>query len=295
MMADLRQSLEYAKHLEFLGWKIEKINGVYIFIRQFPLIGSIVKIQRPEKAPEIGKMMSLIKKYRPLQIIFEPSQQDSPAERDPAPRDETARQLVSKYGFKKSKSPYLPTKTIHIDLTCSEKKIFSNFSSAKRRAIRKAVKNKVIIKQGKDIENLTALKNTQNGFLGRFLRIDKQFKALWQAFRPQKAVLLLATAPEVQKPVAGLLILFYDQMAYYYQAVSTKQGNQLAAPGLLVWEALKIAKKKGSKVFDFEGIYDSRFPQKAWHGFTKFKMGFGGEVKEYPAMMTKINFPPFCG
>jgi len=295
---DLRQSPEYAKYLEFLSWQVEEINEGQIFIKQFPLIGSIIKVQRPEKVPEVEKTMSLIKKYRPLQIIFEPSEQIS----------KKTSQSWEKAGFKQSRSPYLSTKTIHIDLTQSEEKIFANFSSAKRRAIRKAIKNEVIISQGKDIESLITLKNAQNGFLGHFLRIDKQFRALWQAFRPQKASLLLAFSdarhPELVSGsrgipnqvrndvlLAGVLLLFHDKIAYYYQAASTKQGNQLAAPSLLVWEALKIAKKKGSKVFDFEGIYDPRFPRKAWHGFTKFKMGFGGEIKEYPAMMTKINFP----
>jgi len=270
---DLRQSPEYAHYLELLGWQVEKINNCQIFIRQFPLIGSIVKIQRPENLSSIGELFAVIKRYRAFQITIEPLQR------------------VSKYGFKKSKSPYLPTKTIQIDLTQSEEKIFANFSSAKRRAIRKAIKNKVTIKQGKEIEGLIALKNTQNGFLGRFLRIDKQFKALWQAFWPKKAILLLAYSTfSACVPSAGLLLLFHDKIAYYYQAASTNQGNQLAAPSLLVWEALKIAKKKRCKIFDFEGIYDSRFPQKDWHGFTKFKMGFGGEEIAYPPPLVKTSF-----
>ena len=48
---------------------------------------------------------------------------------------------------------------------------------------------------------------------------------------------------------------------------------------VLVWEAFKLAKKRGCQIFDFEGIYDERFPKAgtAWKGFTKFKEGFGGE------------------
>ena len=34
---------------------------------------------------------------------------------------------------------------------------------------------------------------------------------------------------------------------------------------------------RGLKIFDFEGIYDQRFPKlnKGWIGFSNFKKGFG--------------------
>jgi lipid II:glycine glycyltransferase (peptidoglycan interpeptide bridge formation enzyme) len=57
----------------------------------------------------------------------------------------------------------------------------------------------------------------------------------------------------------------------------------------LVWEALKLAKKRGCRIFDFEGIYDERFPKAAasWKGFTKFKEGFGGEKIVYLENFTR--------
>ena len=62
-------------------------------------------------------------------------------------------------------------------------------------------------------------------------------------------------------------------------AASSDSGNKNFAPTLLVWEAILLAKKLKLKAFDFEGIYDERFPKAAesWKGFTKFKEGFGGE------------------
>ena len=139
------------------------------------------------------------------------------------------------------------------------------------------------------------------GFLGKILKVDKQFKALWQAFWPKKTALLLAyPSPGVPGatfsallPFAGLLLLFHDQIAYYYQAASIKLGKKLAASSLLVWEALRLSKKKGCKTFDFEGIFDPRFPQKSWLGFTKFKKGFGGREIVYPPSLTKTFFNNF--
>ena len=48
-MIDIRQSKNYADYLSQLGWIIEGIDGVNYYIKKFPLIGSVIKIQRPEK------------------------------------------------------------------------------------------------------------------------------------------------------------------------------------------------------------------------------------------------------
>lgn len=49
------------------------------------------------------------------------------------------------------------------------------------------------------------------------------------------------------------------------------------------------AKKRGCKIFDFEGIYDERFPNKSWLGFTHFKKSFGGYEVSYPGTYTKTR------
>jgi lipid II:glycine glycyltransferase (peptidoglycan interpeptide bridge formation enzyme) len=47
----------------------------------------------------------------------------------------------------------------------------------------------------------------------------------------------------------------------------------------------------GCKIFDFEGIYDSRFPIKSWLGFTHFKKQFGGNEIAYPGCYIKFRLP----
>jgi len=84
------------------------------------------------------------------------------------------------------------------------------------------------------------------------------------------------------KPLAGALFLFNKDKSHYWEAASTRKGNRLSAPSLLVWEGIKIARQKGCKIFDLEGIYDERFPNKSWLGFTHFKKEFGGKQVEFP-------------
>lgn len=176
-------------------------------------------------------------------------------------------------------SPFIPTKTILIDLKAPEEVIFQRFSEAKRRAVRRADKNNIVIKESQNIRDLIAIKNKSGGFFGFIVTwgIDK----LWPIFAPKNAAILLAHEKDV---VGGVLLLFWKKTAYYWIAGATKKGKKLFAPTLLVWEALKLSKQRGCTKFDFVGIWDERLPKygKEWKGFTKFKEGFGGKEMYYP-------------
>jgi len=100
---------------------------------------------------------------------------------------------------------------------------------------------------------------------------------------PDHATILLAYT-DTHKLVGGILLVFWEKTAYYWIAGATKQGKKLFVPTILVWEALKAAKRRGAKQFDFVGVWDERKPNEHhdWLGFTKFKEGFGGVPFYYP-------------
>ena len=113
---------------------------------------------------------------------------------------------------------------------------------------------------------------------------------IWPIFAPKHAAILLAYREKGQETrdrkdcVGGILLLFWDNIAYYWIAGATHEGKKLFAPTLLVWEAITLAKKRGSRLFDFVGVWDERLPNENnnWKGFTKFKEGFGGTELYYP-------------
>jgi len=144
---DLRQSQEYAKYLKSIGWLVEKINEDYIYIRRMPLTPlSILKVQRPQKIP-FKKINQLAKKHRAVAVYLEPLVTSHPLRRNLAKRASQ----VTKYGYRLHKSPYLPTKTISIDLTQSEEKILAQMKKDARYAIRKAKKKTVQLIKVKDL------------------------------------------------------------------------------------------------------------------------------------------------
>ncbi len=269
---EIQQSSLYAKYLQGLGWQIPKVNGFYVFIKKFPLIGGFAKIQRVPKLPKKKALLSLLARYNVRRIIVEP---DASIKQTQFTHWCTS---LSKH-MKFLMSPYLATKTNIIDLTVSEKDMFQRFSETKRRAVRRAQKNNLQIYKSTNIKEFIKIKNKSAGFLGFITTTG--IKPLWNIFSPNHATILTD-----KKHLAGVLLLFWDKTAYYWLAGATKSGKKLFAPTLLVWEALKLAKKKGCKRFDFVGVWDERLPQKnrQWKGFTRFKEGFGGKSLYYPIL-----------
>ncbi len=70
----------------------------------------------------------------------------------------------------------------------------------------------------------------------------------------------------------------------------TPTGYQTNANYLLVWEGLNWAKRNRFKVWDFDAIYDQRYPKlhKSWKKFTEFKSRFHGKKIEYPPPQIKF-------
>ncbi len=278
-MTDIRQSPQFANFMKALNWKVEKIGAVNVFLKKFPFLGFFAKISRPPETLTSGEILNFIKKQRIFRLKVSP---------DVLITDKNYNLIRKKFlknGFKIENSPFTPTTDIFIDLTKKEEEIFDEFQPSKRRGVRRAIKNGVIVKESSSYEDFIKIRKKQYAPMG-FLLVN-EMKKLWENFYPENASLLLAY--KSQKPVAGILLLFYEKIAYYWYASALAQGKKLFAPTLLVWEALKLSQKRGCKTFHFEGIYDGRFPKAAssWRGFTKFKEGFGGEKVIYMENFTR--------
>jgi len=279
-MKDIRQSPKWANYLQSLGWKAEKIDGVTCFYKKLPLSGLMVKIQRPEKLP-LKQVEKFTQKHKTFLLKIEP-------------KDEKHAQILLKNGFKLSRFPLSPPKTIIIDLKKSEDQLLSQMHPKTRYNTKIALRNGIKAEISNDFEAfrkvwLESQKRKKISFA-----TTSQMEKFWQVFK-EDCYLILAKDKKGEV-LAGILMPIYDQIAYYLYAGSTKEGNKLFAPTLVTWEALKIAKQKGAKVFDFEGIYDERFKgaTSGWQGFSRFKKSFGGKEVSYSGAFFK-TYPSILG
>lgn len=262
-MIDIRQTEEYKNYLSTIGWQVERIENTNYFIKKLPLIGSIIKIQRPQRV-DLSVIEKLAKKYKAFQIILEPKEQ------------------INSRGFKLSKSTYLPSKTLQIDLLKSSEKIFANLKKDAKYALHKTERTEI-----KETKNIQEFRNIWTRAVGlkRYIPPLAHLESLKKAFG-KKALFLTDKGKN-----AGAIFLTGNKTAYYWQALTNKYGRKNLLQYKIVWEGISWAKKMKARVFDFEGIYDERFPNKSWLGFTHFKKSFGGKEIMFPGCFTKLRFP----
>jgi hypothetical protein len=273
---ELQQSPPYADYVRALGWRIETVDGVNIFHRHLPFIGSMAKIQRPVRLPYLPVLIPRLRELGVTRIVAEAA-----AETDP---DEfrTWASTLSKF-FRIEPSAYLATKTIIVDLTPPEETIFGRFAEAKRRGVRRAAKNGITAEVTDDLKLMMSTKAAAAGMFGSITTygLDK----LHAAFGPERTGIVLAYRDGQRRtPVGGVYLVIWEDTAYYWIAGATRQGKKLFAPTLLAWETMREVKRRGAAKFDFVGAWDERIPSEntAWKGFTKFKEGFGGTAVYYP-------------
>jgi lipid II:glycine glycyltransferase (peptidoglycan interpeptide bridge formation enzyme) len=225
----------------------------------------IAKVQRTRGEVAWEEVFLELKKYRVFSCRYEPTAGEKPA------------------GFSISNWPLLGTKTLRVDLRPSEDKIFSSFTKDCRYALRKLIMNNEKCKIN-EFENFYEIWKKSAKRKSLWIPPPKEYQALIESFGNN--VFCLTADNE-----AGALMLINKKTVFYYYAGGTKRANIDNLPNLLVWEAMKEAKKRGSLVWDFEGIYDARWPNPGWKGFTHFKKSFGGVEIEYPGSFQKWLWP----
>ena len=275
-MTDIRQSLDYAKYLGSQGWIVERVKNTNYFIKKIPLLGSVLKIQRPNKI-DFETIKKLEEKYRAFQTIIEPN-------------SAVVHNSLSQNGYKLSKSPYLPSKTIHINLKQPKSKIYANFNKDCRYSIRKGEGLKVVrYSTPKEIEIFyNAWKKSVN--FNRFVPSLTSLINLKKSF-PNNHSIFLASHNKFSSIIGGAIFTRSSHdIAYYWYGFTNQEGRTSLSQYPLLYQGILWGKKMGCKVFDFEGVYDDRFPQHSWLGFSHFKKSFGGKEVLYPGCYSKFRF-----
>ena len=161
-----------------------------------------------------------------------------------------------------------------LDLSGSEEELLSQMRKTTRYEIRQKEKFNVVVIQSQEQryfeEFLTLYRDTslRQGFVPH-VGIAEEF-ALFA--KEQRADLFLGYHDK--KLVSGALILYYNDQAIYHHGASIV--SKVPVSTIVQWEAIKEAKKRGIKVYNFWGIAPLDNPKHPWRGLTLFKKGFGG-------------------
>lgn len=263
---DLRQSDSYGKFMEKLGWITKKIpnSKAQIFFKKIgPL--TMAKMRRPGPDTPWEEIVRMIKKEKVLACQVDPEVDDP--------------QTLKKWGFSKNRSQILGTKTLLVDLRPSEEKILAGFKQETRYKLKKVQDSGFKI-QLNDFDNFYEILKAGYKEIDVWCPPIDQYQSLIECFSDQAFCLNI-------DGVSGCLVLIHNQVAEYYYAASTAAGKENNLPYLVVWEAMKEAKKRGAVVWDFNGFFDTRYPDKRWKGFSFFKSRFGGVELEFAGTYTR--------
>ena len=191
-------------------------------------------------------------------------------------------------GFKMGKRQTQPQDTLFLDLTKSEEDLLADMHHKARYNIRLAGRKKVTIRQSTDLVDVDKFYTLMKATTER-----DQFSAHpLEYYRKQVAVLgqndlvKLFLAEHKGEVIAAAIVSFYADRAVYLHGASSYEHRKLMAPHSLQWEAIREARQRGLKYYDFGGIApadaDKNHP---WSGITRFKRGFGGEEKNWAGVM----------
>lgn len=191
-----------------------------------------------------------------------------------------------------------PKQTLILDLSQSEDELLKAMHQKTRYNINLAIKKDIEIKEGgsADFPEFWRLMNLTGARDDFRLHEAKHYLNLLNG---QEAVgedknhnnfIRLYSASYNGKNIAAGLFCFWGDKATYMHGASDNEFRNVMAPYLLQWSMIRKAKNEGYKYYDFYGI-----DEKKWPGVTRFKLGFGGRVENYPGTYDVIFRPAWYG
>ncbi len=264
--------------------------GVQILIKRISIFGSVGYItQGPVFAsPDADQFQQIISavsqamKQENIQVMFLMP-----------PRNGAAIEpLLVKAGYASQTISMGPGATTLIDLDHSLEDIQKNMKSKTRYNIRYAERHGVTVREGTfdDLplfQELLQKTADRNEFSPESL---SYFQRMHELFAPPGHFQLLFAEHEGQTISSILLVAFGDTVIYKRGGWSGEKGN-LRPNEALHWHAIRWAKEQGYHFYDFEGIsrdaaqarlQGEDIPEEAMNTYTRFKLGFKGDVLVLP-------------
>lgn len=196
--------------------------------------------------------------------------------------------LAGRFAIQKSKN-IQPAKTLIIDLTKSEEQLLADMHAKTRYNIKVATKHEVEIKDEFTITNghglyyeeslkLISETATRQGFKTFTVDYYKQMVDFFTLHHREGLGLHIYKAIYRNKLLATAIMLDFGSVRTFLFGGSSAEDKNVMAPYLLHFKAITDAKREGKIAYDFWGIETSSGETP---GFVRFKLGFGGAVKQY--------------
>lgn len=280
-MASFLQSPEWETFQQQYGFETERIEGVLYIEKHMPL-GAYYLSSRCELTPDFE-----LPEHQPIFIRYEPSDMASFA---------VLRNYALENYLRLVKQPAVqPKQTSLVNLKKSDEELLAAMHSKHRYNIRVAKRHGVEIEivSGQVTEYFDRFWKLMEDTATRQqfrLHPKEYYETMLETLAPSDMARLVF-ATRGGEDLATMLLLTYGGTATYLHGASSERHKNLMAPYLMHWEVMQEAKRLGLDTYDLWGT-DAVFNRdhQSWlaqddapsYGTTRFKLGFGGTIVEYP-------------
>jgi lipid II:glycine glycyltransferase (peptidoglycan interpeptide bridge formation enzyme) len=263
--------------------KISARRGTFLFIPHGPVVISGLEEKDKEEILQLvlTNLEGIIKEEKASFVRIAPIWQRTPENVN----------IFEGSAFRQAPIHMHPEVTWELDITSPQENLLANMRKTTRYLIRQAEKNPDIeIVKSTNIQDLKLFWPVYLETAKRHKFVvfsEKYLEAEFNIFSKDGQILLFLGRYKGEVVSAAIFVVWQD-MCFYHHSGSLSKYNKIPVSYLLQWEAIKEAKNRGCKTYNFWGIapdvknekeaQKSRHP---WAGLSLFKMGFGGYKKEY--------------
>lgn len=258
--------------------KIIAKRGIFLFAPHSPAIASA-----KAGAPEIKKkiLATLLEELKEL------AKQEKISFIRVAPiweRTQENRGIFQKLDFQKAPIHMHPELTWQLDIRPSEEQLLMKMRKTTRYLIRQGLKNEEIeIIKSKNFNDVEIFNKLYQKTVKRHHFAPFSLHYLQNEFKTFSAdnQILIFLGKYREEIICSAMIIFWQNIGFYHQGASVS--SKIPVSYLMQWEAIREAKERGCKIYNFWGIAEQGLKNKRhpWWGLTLFKKGFGGQRKEY--------------
>lgn len=170
-----------------------------------------------------------------------------------------------------------------LDLEKSEEEILAGASQRLRRSLRKAEKAGVTVDKSTDVADIKGFYKIQEETARRqgFVVFSEEYLTKQFDAFAKNGEAVLYTARHEGEILAQNFMIFYGAEASYHYGVSTEAGTRISGAPKLHIEAMRDARERGQKRYNFWGIVEEDETDHRFYGVSVFKRGFGVEELRY--------------
>lgn len=244
-------------------------RGKFLYAPYCPIIDT----QKPEHLIELTKeARKMAKRKGAIFIRVSPFIDDS----------DHSRKLFQKANYRKSPIHITAETTWILDLNKEEDQLLKDMRQNHRNLIRRADRENVEIKTSTDPKDIKLVHDLLEETAKRHNFVPFPLNYLQKEFEAYSKIdaVKIYFAYHEGDLLAANIVFFYGNSAIYRHGASNQLKPKIPAAYALQWAAIKEAKQRKMKYYNFWGIAPEGQVKHPFYGITTFKKGFGGFQKD---------------